>query len=546
VTAGEPVWRALYPPGMPTEIAPDVPGVLARFRATVRAAGDAPCLHYFGATLTRQEVDDASDALAVALVQRGVGPGERVAISLQSTPAFVLTALAAWKLGAIVVPVNPMYRVRELAHVLQDSGACVLVADPGLRETIEALPAAATPHQVLYSAGHELAGDATGPWPDGETAPSPRWVDALAEGRGARPPDPPSPATEIAMLTYTSGTTGPAKAAMNTHANLAYEIEAGRRWLSLGDDDVIFAAAPLFHITGFTLHMVLALGTGVPVVLAHRFSVASCLALFERYRPTFTVAATTVFVALLAEGATAWERLRPLRKVLSGGAPVPATVVETYERDVGPYIHNAYGLTETTSATILVPLGRRAPVDPASGALSIGVPLPGVAVRILGDDGAELPSGETGEIAVRGPQVSAGYWNNPVETAAAFPGGELRTGDVGFMDEQGWVYIVDRKKDLIVASGYKVWPREVEDVLYEHPAVREAAVVGAPDDYRGETVHAFVSLNGGERTSGDELRAFCRQRLAAYKCPSRIEVLEDLPKTPTGKILRRDLRGDGA
>jgi long-chain acyl-CoA synthetase len=216
--------------------------------------------------------------------------------------------------------------------------------------------------------------------------------------------------------------------------------------------------------------------------------------------------------------------------------------VERFQREAGPYIHNIYGLTETTSPCHAVPFGRRAPVDEASGALSIGVPVFNTLSRVVDESGQELPPGETGEITVRGPMVVAGYWNRPEATAASLPGGELRTGDVGFMDESGWFYLVDRKKDMIVASGYKVWPREVEDTLLRHPAVREAAVIGVPDEYRGETVHAYVSLRPGASADSDELIAFCRDELAAYKYPRRIEIVGDLPKTPTGKLLRRELR----
>jgi len=217
-------------------------------------------------------------------------------------------------------------------------------------------------------------------------------------------------------------------------------------------------------------------------------------------------------------------------------------MVERFEREVGPYIHNVYGLTETTSPSHAVPFGRRAPVDPTSGALSVGVPVFNTVVRILDDAGNELPPGEVGEIATSGPMVVPGYWNRPDATERTLPGGELRTGDVGFMDSDGWFYLVDRKKDMIVASGYKVWPREVEDTLVRHPAVREAAVIGVPDAYRGETVWAYVSLRPGISATPEELTEFCRAELAAYKYPRHIEVLPDLPKTPTGKLLRRELR----
>ena len=208
-----------------------------------------------------------------------------------------------------------------------------------------------------------------------------------------------------------------------------------------------------------------------------------------------------------------------LRTIVSGGAPIAPATVEAFERRFGTYIHNIYGLTETTSPSHCVPIGTRAPVDPASGALSVGVPVYGTVVRVVGEDGRELPAGEVGEIVTSGPQVVPGYWGRPEESEHAIPGGALHTGDVGFMDADGWFYVVDRKKDQINAAGYKVWPREVEDVLYGHPAVREAAVVGVPDAYRGETVKAFVSLRPGERVDADELIAFCRERMAAYKYP---------------------------
>jgi len=227
----------------------------------------------------------------------------------------------------------------------------------------------------------------------------------------------------------------------------------------------------------------------------------------------------------------------------SGGAPIAPAVTDRFEEQTGLYIHNIYGLTETNSPSHGVPLGARAPVDPNSGALSVGVPVFNTLVRILGEDGEELPVGEVGEIATSGPQVVPGYWNKPEATEASLPGGELRTGDVGFMDAAGWFFLVDRKKDMINAAGYKVWPREVEDVLYGHPAVREAAVVGVPDEYRGETVKAFVSLRPGVEVTEQELIDYCKANMAAYKYPRTIDFIDELPKTTTGKILRRELRG---
>ena len=347
---------------------------------------------------------------------------------------------------------------------------------------------------------------------------------------------------DVALLTYTSGTTGPSKGSMSTHANLTYQAVVSGEWFGLTEADRILTTAPFFHITGLGLHLAVALGNGIPMVLTYRFDPATVLSLLDRYRPTFTIGAITAFIALADHAEPGNEAMARMSTCFSGGAPVPETVVERYERDFGVYIHNIYGLTESTSACIAVPRGARAPVDETSGALSIGVALPGTHVTVVGEDGAELPAGTAGEMVVRGPSVGTGYWNRPEETANAFRPAGLHTGDVGVMDEDGWIFVVDRKKDLLVVSGYKVWPREVEDVLYLHPAVREAAVVGRPDDYQGESVQAFVTLRNGQSVTAEELQAHCRENLSAYKCPRTIEFLDDLPKTATGKILRRELK----
>jgi long-chain acyl-CoA synthetase len=230
------------------------------------------------------------------------------------------------------------------------------------------------------------------------------------------------------------------------------------------------------------------------------------------------------------------------RMIYSGGAAIAPAITDQFMEKTGVYIHNLYGLTETNSPSHAVPLGSKAPIDPNSGALSVGVPVFNTVVRILDEEGEEVPVGENGEIAISGPEVVRGYWNKPEATAESLAGGELLTGDIGFMNEDGWFYVVDRKKDMINASGYKVWPREVEDVLYGHPAVREAAVVGVPDEYRGATVKAYVSLKPAMAATQEELIEFCKQQMAAYKYPRSIEFIDDVPKTVSGKTLRRELR----
>jgi long-chain acyl-CoA synthetase len=329
---------------------------------------------------------------------------------------------------------------------------------------------------------------------------------------------------------------------MNTHRNVVFNSQAYRDWMSLTPDDTDLAVAPLFHITGLIAALTVSLLVPMPIVLGYRFDPRTVLDLVERYRPTFTVGAITVFIALMNDPTCDARDLSSLTKVYSGGAPIAPTVVERFEREIGPYIHNIYGLTETTSPSHAVPMQKAAPVDPTSGALSVGVPIFNTVVQVVDEDGKDVPTGEIGEFVTTGPQIVAGYWNQPAETEHAIPGGSLHTGDVGFMDADGYFYVVDRKKDMINAAGYKVWPREVEDVLYQHPAVSEAAVIGVPDEYRGETVKAFVSFRPGESATEQELIAFCKERMAAYKYPRSVELVDELPKTVTGKILRRELR----
>jgi long-chain acyl-CoA synthetase len=309
-----------------------------------------------------------------------------------------------------------------------------------------------------------------------------------------------------------------------------------------GRDGAIFGIAPLFHITGLIGHIAVSMLVPAPLVLAYRFEPQVVLDAFLEHRPAFTIGAITAFSGLLNAPGFRKEHFDSFTSIYSGGAAISPAAERGFFEATGKQVHNAYGLTETTSPMTVTPFGSPSPVDPTSGALSVGVPAPNTIVRIQGDDGQDLPLGEVGEIVADGPQVVAGYWGKPDETAANLPGGALKSGDVGFMDPQGWVFIVDRKKDMINASGYKVWPREVEDVLAEHPAVRESAVVGVPDEKRGETVKAFVSLVPGASATPEELIAHCKERMAAYKYPRSVELVDELPKTVTGKILRRELR----
>jgi len=434
-----------------------------------------------------------------------------------------------------MLPLNPMLKEQELRFQLEDSGTTVLVTDAQLYAEIasKAVESTAVRQVISVARPGQQAGTTAGVEDFGEF---------LARDCAPLPSRPVGPA-DLAYLVYTSGTTGRPKGAMNSHGNVAFSAEVFRTWMNLGHSDVVLGGAPLFHITGLVAGVAASHAAGCPLVLFHRFEAGACLAAIERHRATFTVMAITAFLAMLDHPEAGNRDLASLTKVFSGGAPVAPATVERWERLTGAYIHSIYGLTETTSPSHSIPLGGRAPVDPQFGTLAVGVPVPNTDCKVVDPEtGKQVPIGQEGEILIAGPQVVRGYWNQPEAGETAFIDGYLRTGDVGKMDEHGYFHVVDRIKDMINASGYKVWPREVEDFLYQHPAVREAAVVGVADAYRGESVKAFVSLRPGQTATPAEIIEFCRERMAAYKYPREVVVLDDLPKTASGKFLRRELR----
>ena len=547
-------WLARYAPGQPAEIAVEYANAVAMFRATLERNPDGDAIRYFDGRITFRELDRLTDAFAAGLAGTGFAKGDRVALYLQNVPQFVIAQLGTWKAGGIAVSINPMNRERELELLLKDSGARVLVSLQGLYRDVASKVVAGTDVQTVITTS-ELeyqTRDDTRVFSGIERISCEGTLDLaelLTRFDGQTAPAVTLGPEDVAFLTYTSGTTGPPKGAITTHRNVVFNAQTYRDWMGIGPQDVVLGVAPLFHITGLIGHIAISLLSGAPLVLMYRLDPALTIGTVQAEQATFTIGSITVFIALMNVPDADRHALASLTKVYSGGAPVPPSTVKAFQAAFGQYIHNAYGLTETTSPSHAVPLGAKAPVDEASGALSVGVPVYNTVVRIVGDDGTDLPPGEIGELVTTGPQVVAGYWNKPEETAAALPEGSLHTGDVGYMDDQGWFYIVDRKKDQINVGGYKVWPREVEDVLYEHEAVREAAVVGVADPYRGETVKAFVSLRAGQSVTDAELIAFAKERMAAYKYPRQVEFLDEIPKTVTGKLLRRELRArphDGA
>ena len=545
-------WRALYPPGQPPVLDPPHHTMLEAFGSSVETSPELPAIRYFDDVLTFGWLSDAADALACALIDKGFGPGHRLALYTQNNPSFVVGLIAAWKAGGCAVPVNPMNKERELAHILTDSGSTALLClDDLYASVVDGMfsnQRAAQLDIVITTSASDFQSRNDErvllPRRDAKSTrhQRERLIEVLANYAGQRPDRHVSQPDDVAVLTYTSGTTGAPKGAMNTHRGISFNSYTFRQWMALRSDDVIMGISPLFHITGLVAHIGAALVTPCPLVLTHRFHPQVVLDALVEHRPTFAVAAITAFNSLLSVSPCPERDFASLRTVYSGGAPIAPAIADEFHRRTGRAILNIYGLTETTSPSHATPMGTAAPVDPLTGALSVGVPVFNTTARILDDAGDEVGVGEIGEIAISGPQVVPGYWNRPIDTAEAIVDGELRTGDIGYMNSAGWFFVLDRKKDMINASGYKVWPREVEDVLCAHPAVREAAVIGIADPYRGETVKAFVSLRADTTTSEDELIGFCKNNMAAYKYPRSIDIMDELPKTLTGKILRRELR----
>ena len=547
-------WLGLYPRGVPSDLKISSKTAIDVFEDTVSKLPQAPAIHYFDNTISYEELNSLADSLAAGLSDLGLSNGDRIALDLQNVPQFLISQYAAWKLGAIVVPLNPMYKEKELEYYLNDSGAKIVVAlESTTYQTVKGVLAQVPVEHVITTSEIDFLPPGQ-PLPEllkdfqkGKPPETLDFLELIDKYRLNTPPRAEVNPDGVAHLIYTSGTTGPPKGAMNTHRNVVFAAEAAyKTFCNVGASDVVLGASPLFHVTGTVGHLAIASLVGAPLVIFYRFDPAETLRLIEKWQVSNIVAAITFYFALLDHPDFPRRNLSSLKKLFSGGAPVPAGFVDQFEQASGLYIHHTYGLTETTSPGLFPPLVVRAPIDPETGALSTGFPIPNSYAKIVdAEEGTrEMPAGELGEIIIKGPMIIPGYWGKPEETAYAIRDGWLYTGDIGKMDKDGWFYVVDRKKDLINVSGFKVWPREVEDVLYQHPAVRETAVVGVPDAYRVETVKAFVSLREEYegRISPQELIEFCRQRMAAYKYPRIIEFIPEIPKTLTGKFMRRVLR----
>ena len=467
------------------------------------------------AELTYAQLDGASAHLAGLLAQHGFQPGDRVGVMLPNVPHFPIVYYGILRAGGVVVPMNVLLKEREVAYYLEDSGARLLFAwaDFGA----EARPGA-------EAAGAELiAVEAAG------------FVELVGAAQ-ARPALADVADDDTAVILYTSGTTGKPKGAELTHANLYVNAKTKLETLiQLSADGVILGALPLFHSFGQTAAMNAGLMAGACLTLLARFDPVKALAIMERDRVSVFLGVPTMYNAMLAVPADQRPDTSSLRTCISGGASLPVEVLRAFESQFGTKILEGYGLSETSPVASFNHPGRERKPG------SIGTPIRDVRMRVVDEQDAEVPAGEVGEIVIQGPNVMKGYWQRPDATAEAMRGGWFHTGDMAKVDEDGYFFIVDRKKDLIIRGGYNVYPREVEEVLYEHPAVAEAAVVAVPHAELGEEVGAAVALKAGAEATPDELQAFVKERVAAYKYPRHVWLVGELPKGPTGKILKREI-----
>ncbi|WP_433454460.1 long-chain-fatty-acid--CoA ligase [Streptomyces sp. CA-142005] len=466
-------------------------------------------------TLTYEQLDEASARLASVLRDRGVRPGDAVAMTMPNVPLFPVVYYGILRAGGVVVPMNPLLKAREVAFVLRDSGARMALAHPMCAEEV-AKAAAETGAECLV----------TGP----DAFPALLLAARPEAGVVERADD------DTALILYTSGTTGTPKGAELTHRNLLTNTATtARTLLLLGPEDVLFGGLPLFHAFGQTCAMNASVAAGAMLTLLPRFDAGRALEVMHRDRVTVFLGVPTMYSALLQARLSDGHEASRLRLAVSGGAALPVEVLHGFERTFGATVLEGYGLSETS------PVAAFNHPDRPRRAGSIGTPVRGVEMKLVADDGTTVERGAIGEIAVRGENVMKGYFNNPDASTHALRDGWFHTGDLARVDQDGFYFIVDRKKDLIIRGGYNVYPREIEEVLYGHPAIAEAAVVGVPDPLHGEEVAAVVVLRTGAEATPEEIRDYVKERVAAYKYPRIVTLTAELPKGPTGKILKREI-----
>nr|WP_106497890.1 long-chain fatty acid--CoA ligase [Lentibacillus sp. Marseille-P4043] len=528
----EKVWKKHYPEHIQAELEIPNKTLPDMLKETINTYGDNKALYFYGNEMTYQKLGELVDGFTASLQENGVVKGDRVAIMLPNCPQYVISYYGALQAGGIVTQLNPMLVGKELEYILADSGAeTIVVYEPLLPALNQVMDKTSIKNVIKVN----LEGRET--------------EDSMATGfneflkKAKKPPEPVAinAIEDVAIFQYTGGTTGRSKGAMLTHRNLLANVMQSYEYFQDGIElgkERFLTVIPLFHVYGMTSCMNLSIYTGSMSIMLPKFDMEEVLQTIKDVQPTSFPGVPTMYIALINHPKVNEYGVDSIKICNSGSAPMPGEILRTFEENTGATILEGYGLSESSPTTHCNPLfGPRKP-----GSVGIGFPSTDYKIVDLADGTKELPAGETGEVIIKGPQVMKGYWNMPEETEQTLQDGWLYTGDIAYMDEDGFLFIVDRKKDLIIASGYNVYPRDVEEIIYEHPAVQEAVVVGIPDPYRGETVKAVVVLKEGQLTDEKELIAYCRENMAAYKVPRIVEFRKELPKTNVGKILRRKIR----
>ncbi|MFE4129515.1 MULTISPECIES: long-chain-fatty-acid--CoA ligase [Peribacillus] len=545
-------WQAIYPEQIPAVLSYEDKPLYSFLKESAEEFPDKVSIHFQGKELTFQEVYESALKFAAYLRSIGLQKGDRVAVMLPNCPQGVISFFGILMAGGVVVQTNPTYTERELEYQMKDSGAKIILAMDILFPRVAAVASRTDIEDIIVTAIKEYL-----PFPKNLIYPfiqkKQYGIVVNVEHSGNHhlfseimkrkiPEDVTEPIdvnNDLALLQYTGGTTGFPKGVMLTHKNLLSNTKMCNAWLykNKRGEERVLAILPFFHVYGMTTVLVLSVMEGNTMIIMPKFDVEATLKTIQKQKPTMFPGAPTMYIGLLNHPDIAKYDLSSINACISGSAPLPLEVQEQFEKITGGKLVEGFGLSETSPVTHANFIWDQPRVKG-----SIGLPWPDTDSVILSlETGEELPPNEIGEIAIKGPQVMQGYWNRPDETESTFKNGWLLTGDLGYMDEQGFFYVVERKKDTIIAGGFNIYPREVEEVLYEHEAIQEVVVAGIPDPYRGETVKAYVVLKKNAKATEEELNDFARKNLASYKVPRSYEFREELPKTTIGKILRRVL-----
>ncbi|MGB5987705.1 MAG: long-chain fatty acid--CoA ligase [Desulfobacterales bacterium] len=552
ITYADKPWLAHYETDVPEHVAYDDLTLSDYLSASAERFPDKMALSFQGYQVTYRQLNEMVNRFATALTQFGIKQGDSVAILLPNLIPCVAAFYGILRIGAIAVMNNPLYTDRELKHQFNDAGAKALVTLDLLgNRMIDLRPQTSIKQIVITSIGDylpfpksllfPLVGKKKGLAADVKSAPDLfRWK-SLLQSTAPAPPQVSQTQNETAIYQYTGGTTGVSKGVILTHGNLCRNVQQLGAWIpTFGDDEIMLGALPLFHVFGLTFAMNFSIYRGWGNILVPKPQPEPLLEAITRYKPTFAPLVPTMFIGLLSHPKIDSVDMTSIKASFSGSAPLPVEVIREFEEKTGATIIEGFGLTESSPVTHANPLIGQRKVG------SIGVPLSDTECRIvdLSDGQTDLPVGQSGELLVRGPQVMQGYWQQPEATAETLTDGWLHTGDIATMDEEGYFYIVDRKKDMIISGGYNVYPRDIEEVFYENPKVQEATAIGVPHPKRGEQVKVFVVLKEGQEATQEELIDYCKDKLATYKLPTMIEFRQELPKSNVGKILKKELRAE--